>query len=177
MKSLYSYLQNNVYEDKLEEGIIRDSISLVLLKNIDSSKLRTGILSMYEYIVNEEDINLFYQDYSLKERPLWKNLYKLYQNKVWSIIDLDNIDSQDISVTPELTKLTPEVRRDLREWIKRSRNNNLNLKPGEIDMFMILTDRDKRYLITINRVSGFFRSIFRTADKKILEQTFNKLNN
>ena len=35
-------------------------------------------MNMYEYICNNEDIELFFQDFQFKERVFWKNLYEMY---------------------------------------------------------------------------------------------------
>ena len=85
MKQLKEYIYENI-----NEGIIKGVISLSFIKKISPEDLLNGIMNMYEYICNNEDIELFFQDFQFKERVFWKNLYEMYTKKVWSIFDMND---------------------------------------------------------------------------------------
>ncbi len=198
MKSIDTYIKENT---EVDEGLLRDVISLAPLAKMSSEDLLNGVLSMYDYICDDDDIDLFYQDMKLTEVPLWKNLYKLYQNKAWSIIDVnkysvkksagynrnraeDEDDEGDENLAEALdlepnvfVRITPEFRRSVRQIIQNSRNSKLDLKAGQIESVMLIQDEklDKEYIITINRVSGFFKRLFRFADKRFLIKAFEKM--
>lgn len=197
MKTIDSYIKENI---EIDEGIIRDVISLAPLAKMSSEDLLNGVLSMYDYICDDDDIDLFYQDMPLVEVPLWKNLYKLYQNKAWSILDVnkysvkksvgynrnkaeDDDDSDEnlaeaLDLEPNVfVRITPEFRRSVRQIIQNSRNSKLDLKAGQIESVMLIQDEklDKEYIITINRVSSFFKRIFRFTDKRFLIKAFKKM--
>ena len=89
MYTLSNYLQKNISTNIIEEGLFKEAISLVNLKSMNSSHLLEGILDMYDYIVDEDDIKLFFQDMPTKEVFLWKNLYELYKKGIWTIFDVD----------------------------------------------------------------------------------------
>ena len=208
VESLYEYTKNNMKSieiyinenTEVDEGLLRDIISLAPLAKMSSEDLLNGVLSMYDYICDEDDIDLFYQDMPLGEVPLWKNLYKLYQNKAWSILDVnkysvkksvgynrnkaeDDDDSDEnlaeaLDLEPNVfVRITPEFRRSVRQIIQNSRNSKLDLKAGQIESVMLIQDEklDKEYIITINRVSGFFKRMFRFADKRFLIKAFEKM--
>lgn len=197
MKTIDIYIKENT---EVDEGLLRDVISLAPLAKMSSEDLLNGVLSMYDYICDEDDIDLFYQDMPLGEVPLWKNLYKLYQNKAWSILDVnkysvkksvgynrnkaeDDDDSDEnlaeaLDLEPNVfVRITPEFRRSVRQIIQNSRNSKLDLKAGQIESVMLIQDEklDKEYIITINRVSGFFKRMFRFADKRFLIKAFEKM--
>ena len=65
MKDLTSYVQENM---EVDEGLIKNAISLLEIKNIDPQELLNGILSMYDYICDKDDMDLFYQDMPFKQR-------------------------------------------------------------------------------------------------------------
>lgn len=175
MQSLYEYIQHQI-----DEGLIKNTISLVSIKNIDSDELLNGILSMYEYICDEDDINLFYQDFPVQQKIFWKNLYQLYQKGVWSIFDV-NENSEFITdlglQINTLMKITMEFRRDLRKMLKDSKNSKLDLKASQIDKVIALKDpkSEKIYIITLNRTTGFLSRLFRKRDSLFLEKALEKL--
>lgn len=182
MKKLYTYIQKDI-----NEGLIKNAISLAGINKMTPEQLLNGILNMYDYICDEDDIDLFFEEYPTAEKIVWKNIYSLYEKKVWSMFDatyFNNGDSESSNIVTELglqenqmTKITPELRRDLRKVIKESRNNKLDLKPSEIDQILPLYDNkyDKVYFITLNRTKGFFKKLFRKADINFLEKAFIKM--
>ena len=213
MISIDNYIKENT---EVDEGLLKDVISLAPLAKISPEDLLTGLLDMYDYICDDDDIDLFYQDMKPAMVPMWKNLYQLYQKGAWSIIDVsgdvkDELLSEQPDDEPEqkrglfgrkqvqrqkrnirisgnmtsylglstnsFNKITPEFRRDLRQLIKQSRNNKLDLKAGQIEAAMLLDDSklDKAYIITVNRVSGLMNRMFRFADKKFLIKAFEKM--
>ena len=93
MKDLYTYIT----EEQIDEGLFKSSIGFIYIKRMTPEYLLNGILNMYEYIIDKSDIKLFYEDFPLKERPFWTNLYKLYESKLWSIFDAtkDSYDSTE----------------------------------------------------------------------------------
>jgi len=211
MKTLYNTILETKKEEEIQEGLIKNTISLIGIKTLSPDKLREGILNMYDYICDEDDINLFYQDFPLKDQILWKTLYQLYQKKIWSIVDISssysrsyrgksrnknrpprpyddddddsNTNETDAIIsklglsTTELTPLSIQLRRELRQIINDSRNNKLELKPGEIDKVIVLYDNVKNvnYILTINRVTGFFKKLMSWGDKKLMEMAFKRM--
>ena len=59
-------------------NICNESISNNVLRRLTPKDLREGILNMYEYILHNDNIKMFYMDFDSDERSLWKKLYKLY---------------------------------------------------------------------------------------------------
>ena len=183
MKNLAEYISTQ--DINVNEGLIKSGISLITLNKINPEHLLEGILNMYDYIVDNDNMELFYQDFPVKEQVLWKNLYELYSKKVWSIIDVDTNNEQISSWVEdsfpqrnELIDVTTNFRRHLRKFIKESKNNNLNIKPSEPDKMMIIDDKvnSKSYIVTINRTTGILSRLIRGVDKKYLEKAFSKLN-
>ena len=182
MKKLYTYIQKDV-----NEGLIKNAISLAGINKMTPEQLLNGILNMYDYICDEDDIDLFFDEYPTAEKVVWKNIYALYEKKVWSMFDatyFNNANDESSNIISDLdlqenqmTKITPELRRDLRKVIKESRNDKLDLKPSEIDQVLPLYDNkyDKVYFITLNRTKGFFKKLFRKADINFLEKAFIKM--
>jgi hypothetical protein len=215
MRTLY----DSINSQNVDEGLFKNAVSLIQLRKVSSQDLLTGIMSMYDYICDGDDMDLFFQDMPLMERTLWKNLYELYQKKVWSIIDFSsktfdssnlqhrsqnigtNKNGSDIDDAEadlgiktnsevakdifielhleenELTKVTPQFRRALRNIIKQSKNPDIDLKPSEPDSILPIYDEqfDKGYFITLNRTTGLINRLFRKADHKFLEKAFSKL--
>lgn len=197
MQTLPIYVNENINQD-INEGLIKGLLSLNLIKNISTNDFLNGILNMYEYICNEEDIKLFFEEFPVKERIFWKNLYELYLKKVWSIFDMevfknksnstDNTEDSNSATKEEintlgleentLTKISVEMRRKLREIINDSKNNKLDLKPSEIESIIPISDpmnSDTIYFITINKTKGFFGKLFRKIDIKLLEKQLEKI--
>ena len=183
MISLEEYIKDNVLSnteyDCVNEGVLRNILSLQLIKNIDPQDLLNGILNMYEYICDEDDIKLFFNDFPIKQRLFWKTLYEMYKKSVWSIFDSNSSENEISELglqTNVLTKITVEMRRDIRKLIKDSKNNKLDIKPSQVDMVLPIFDtkNNKIYYITINRTTGI-KSLFRIADVKFLEKALEKL--
>lgn len=197
MIGLSEYVECNL-ETPTNEGLIKDMISIIEIKKIDPQTLLTGILNMYDYICDEDDINLFYQDYPLKQRVFWKNMYEMYKKKVWSIFDIsqkrnttihgnrdksNNVDQvpdilSELGISQnEIVDVTPQLRRQLRNLINESRNNKLELKPGEIKSVLAIRDDVKNvdYILTLNRTTGFLNKLFRAKDIKFLELALKRM--
>lgn len=87
MLDLYNYLQNN-NPANTNEGLFKSAVGFAYIKRMSSDYLINGILNMYEYIIDKSDIKLFYEDFPLSERPFWTNLYKLYEDKIWCLLDV-----------------------------------------------------------------------------------------
>ena len=183
MINLKEYIvSNDSKENIINENFLMNTATKITLKKLEPKELYTGILNMYDYIVDNDDIKLFLKDFPIKERLFWKNLYNLYTKQVWSIFDVDIEqlnEFKESGLFPDwniITSITPEFRRQLRHIIKNSRNNNLDIKPSAPSDVMAVTDEvtKKIYIFTINRTTGL-RSIFRPLDKKFLIEVFNKL--
>lgn len=176
MKSLHSY----IYDDnQVNEGFLMNALTKGTFKRMSPKELYTGILNMYDYIIDNDDIKLFYQDFKSKERLFWKNLYDLYDKQVWSIFDVNgDPDSLNeiINNYGVLEKVTPEFRRNLRKLINSSENSNLDIKPSAPESVMKVYDKQlkKHYIFTINRTTGI-RGLFRPIDAKFLEEIFIKI--
>ena len=104
MKDLYTYISENgfVSEEQVNEGLFKSSLGFAFIKKMDANYLLNGLLNMYEYIIGKSDIKLFYEDFPLKERPFWTNVYKLYESKIWSIYDTPKVDTSDDEKLEEL---------------------------------------------------------------------------
>ena len=200
MKELNDY----ILEQQLNEGLARNAFSIAIVRSLDPEDLLNGIISMYEYITDENDIKLFYQDMDMKYRPFWKNLYKMYEKKLWSIWNVKRDDesynvgadeddeeveaggvkmgrNQEIAGQLETNVFTDpsvELRRNLRRIIQSSSNSKCEIKPAEISKFILVDDPqfDEQYLITINRSTGLLRRLFKAADIKTLELVFQRLS-
>lgn len=189
MKTLYNaLLEDNNYNEPVNEGFLLNGVSKITLNKLSQQELLDGLLNMYDYIVDKDDIKLFLQDFPSKERLFWKNLYDLNQKKVWSIIDVDNQYDEIQSIIPEFNKfieISVPLRRKFREIIKDSRNSELDLKPSEVKNLMAIKDNllksnnrkndNKIYILTINRTTGLLKRLFRNIDAKFLEKVFEKL--
>lgn len=184
MISLKEHILNdyaNINDNNINEGLLMNALTKRTLNNMDPKDLHTGILNMYDYIVDNDDIKLFLKDFPVKERLFWKNLHTLYTKNVWSVFDisielLDEFkESKLVSDFNVVTEITPEFRRELRQLIKKSKNNNLDLKPSAPSEIMVVPDSVTKsiYIFTINRTTGF-KSLFRPIDKKFLIEVFNK---
>lgn len=176
----YIIIQNSD-KSTINENILMNSLTKSTLNNLQPNELYIGILNMYDYIVDNDDIKLFLKDFPLKERLFWKNLYNLYNKQVWSIFDVDIeqlSEFKESGLFPDwnvITSITPEFRRQLRHIIKNSRNNTLDIKPSAPSDVMAAIDEvtKKIYIFTINRTTGL-KSIFRPLDKEFLIKVFNK---
>ena len=178
MKTIYEYLHQEC--EMVNEGFFMNALTKRTLNQLTPQELFDGMLNLYDYIVDEDDIKLFLQDFPMKERLFWKNLHALYTKKVWSVIDVgeDYTDLQEIVPQyNQLVKITVPFRRSLRNIIRQSRNDKLELKASEPQEMMAVKDEvnKKVYIFTINRVPGFFRSMFRAIDNKFLANIFEKI--
>lgn len=180
MIALKEYLSS--VDDKLvNENFLMNAATKRTLNNMDPKDLYTGILNMYDYIVDEDDIKLFLKDFPVKERLFWNNLYNLYTKQVWTIFDVEIEqlnEFKESGLFPDwnvITTITPQFRRELRHIIKQSGNNKVDIKPSAPSDVMAVPDEvtKKIYIFTINRATGL-RSIFRPLDKKFLIEVFNK---
>ena len=185
MKDLYTYLIEN---EQIDEALFKSVMGMVYIKKMDPKYLLIGLLNMYEYVINKSDIKLFFEDFSVKERPFWTNVYKLYENKLWSIFDADKPDADITSDEDivggcfdgenELIDVTPEFRRQLRNIIKDSSSSQDDLNANNVNKIMLINDPqfNKRYIFTINKIQGAFRKILNLADIKMLEAMFKKIS-
>lgn len=164
-------------EEFINEAILKSTVAIFILNRLDASKIASGIMNMYDYIVDEDDINLFLRDYPAKERILWSSLYKLYQNKVWSIIDVDKTVIDELRISGK-TKVTPEFRRDLRKYIKQSRNSKLDIQASAPEFLTSIYDsvNDTYYILTLNRSSSYVTAALQVADKKLISAMFDKIS-
>ena len=170
MKTLSNYIKQDL---DINEGLIMNNLTKRTFRNMDPEYLYTGILNMYDYIIDNDDIKMFYKDFPLKERMFWKNLYSLYQNKVWSIFDADGDSEVLKELLPShgvLVDMTPEFRRVLRQLINDSSNTELDIKPSDPKSVMKVYDKQlkKNYVFTINRATGI-KGLFRPIDVKFIE--------
>ena len=172
MIALKEYINPNV-----NESVVGSAISMVQIRSMDSEYLLTGILNMYDYICDGDDMKYFYQDFPVKERVFWENLYKLYNKQVWSIFDIGDSDVNELNLEPGEVKITPEIRRNLRKMINSSKNNKLDVKPGQIKTMIFVDDKvnNSKVMLTINKRSLFGR-LLRMTDYKLLEKAFEKLS-
>lgn len=164
-------------EEFINEAILKSTVAIFILNRLDAPKIASGIMNMYDYIVDEDDINLFLRDYPTKERILWSSLYKLYQNKVWSIIDVDKTVIDELRISGK-TKVTPEFRRDLRKYIKQSRNSKLDIQASAPEFLTSIYDsvNDTYYILTLNRSSSYVTAALQVADKKLISAMFDKIS-
>ena len=198
MEQLNEFLKNHTNIQHIDESFIKSTISLVNLNKINPEELLEGILDMYDYITDDDDINLFYQDMKKTDILMWKNLYELYRKQLWSIIDVpvyiddEQTEIDDLSENDkkcyefikesfpsynELIKVTPQFRRNLRFFIRNSKNQSLDIKPSAPEYIMLITDEIKNcsYIITINRTPGLLSRLVNGVDRKYLVKAFSKL--
>lgn len=203
MKYISEYINNSlkktIFDNIVDESFIKSTLSLANLIKIDPAELLEGILGMYDYIVDKDDIKLFYQDMKTSDIILWKNMYELYQKQLWSIIDVpvciengtseeDNLSYNDERCAKfikesfpsynELIKVTPQFRRNLRFFINNSRNQELNIKPSAPEYIMLISDEVKNcsYILTINRQTGLLSRFLKSTDRNYLIKAFSKLS-
>lgn len=184
MKNIQDILRED--DRQINEGFLLNNVTKITLNKLSSQELLDGILNMYDYIADGDDIKLFLQDFPIKDQLFWKNLYDLNQKKVWSIIDVDSNYDELKSIIPhfnQFIEVNIQFRRKLREIIKNSRNDKLDLKSSEPQEILAIQDNllknDKQngkvYILTINRTTGLFKRIFRSIDAKFLKKIFEKI--
>lgn len=137
MKNISQYIKHNT-EPPVNEGLIRNVLSIGTLMRKSPEDLLTGILNMYDYVSNEDDIKKFFMDFPFRERPFWKNLFQLYSKGIFGIFDINSrmvdkleeamAEADDKKHTSEvddesvfMVKVTPKLRRILRQVISNSR--------------------------------------------------------
>lgn len=123
-------------------------------------------------------IDKFYQERPFKERPLWVSLYNMYNQNLWSVIDIgddDTIDGVDVD-SNELIDVNTTITRQIRELIRKSRNKQ-NLNASNIKKLMIVEDPilNKHYIMTINKIGGLAKRLFKAVDMKFLDLVFKKV--
>ena len=173
MKNIQDILRED--DRQINEGFLLNNVTKITLNKLSSQELLDGILNMYDYIADGDDIKLFLQDFPIKDQLFWKNLYDLNQKKVWSIIDVDSNYDELKSIIPHFNQFVDvnvQFRRKLREIIKNSRNDKLAIQ----DNLLKNDNRNgKVYILTINRTTGLFKRIFRSIDAKFLKKIFEKI--
>lgn len=167
----------NMKDELVNEALLKSAAAIFVLNRMTAQQLASGIMNMYDYIVDNDDINLFLKDYPIKERILWNALYVLYQNKVWSIIDVDKTTIDDLSISGK-TKVTPDFRRNLRRYIKQSRNKNLDIQASAPEFLTSIYDdvNDVYYILTLNRTASAVKAVLQLADKKLISNMFDKIS-
>lgn len=170
MKYLSDYLINLLTEDVCNESNV---FSFYSLSKIRPKNLKIGLLSMYDYILNNDDIKFFFQDMQASERPMWRALYDTYQEKLWSIVEIniDNNEDELLGIKKNiLIKLTPQLKRGLRLL-----NSDLDVSKTEFAIIIEDELRKCSYLITINRSIDFSTRLSNMIDRNYLIRAFAKL--
>jgi len=171
------HLDNYISEQYIDEGLFRNLFSIATLSRMDSNDLLTGILDMYDYICDGDDMKKYFMDFPRMERPFWKNLYKLYSKGLFGIFDIDSklIDQLKDEMYGEdkdkmqtknndfLVEVTPKLRRILRKVISESRVNraNPNYYDSDDDDEKLKARRDKK----IKFKKRFFKESFEINEK------------
>lgn len=178
------YFLNSIEQDTIDEGLIKNLISLNQLNTLNPEEFLDGVLDMYDVIAEGENIKLFFDEIEIGQRTLWKNLYKLYQNKAWGIIDITNADEKENLANelgiPEnsVTQISVKLRRQLRNLIRQSSNKNLDLNATQVDEVILISDptfKDKSYLVTFNKPSGILNKMIKGGEIKFLKKAFEKV--
>lgn len=97
-------------EEEVNEGL--HAIPAAILRGISPADLKEGIMNMYDYICDGKDIKLFYQDYPKKEQIFWRDMYKMYENKLWYIADIQKSSSLYSKETTDAERDTADVRNE-----------------------------------------------------------------
>lgn len=166
MKSLSKYLFEQI-NNICNESIIPDNV----LGRLNPKDLRNGILSMYEYISNNNDIKMFYMDFNSTERPLWKKLYELYITDLWNIVESNSSASSLNIEEGKLLLANSEIKRKL-----RLANNKLDVSQAEYALIMDDNLNNNSYIIVINRSIGLMKRFMQKPNYELLVKIFNKLS-
>lgn len=197
MKTLYETIIDEQYVD---EGLIKNMLSRPVLNRMRPEDLKTGILNMYDYICAGDDIEKFYKDFPRAQKMFWKNLYELYNSNAFGMFELDpkisaeyggtvfNDDDikklpepkrlgttiDDIASDDEIVKVTPEIRRMLRDVIDNSKISGKSKISAADPMFIYVTEdplyeNEYRMMFTINKDANIF-------SRKFLELLFKKID-
>lgn len=180
MISLKEYINQYNYPNT-NEGLAANAISLIILKQMDTNHLISGLADMYDYICNQDDIKLFYMDFSVKERIFWKTLYKMYEHGVWCIFDAENNDilqSIDQSDSNKLTKIDIETKREIRKIASQSKVHDSKFNPAAINKIATFTNpsTDEEFIITTNKIPNIAKRIFHASDFKLIDIMIDKIN-
>lgn len=193
MKTLYETI---VEEQQIDEGLLKNMMSRPVLNRISPEDLKTGILNMYDYICAGDDMEKFYMDFPKMQKMFWKNLYELYDSTAFGMFEIDPklggvptkddedespnkrhsgaTTIEDIASDDEVVKVTPEIRRMLRDVIDNSKIGK-NSKISAADPLFIFVTEDPLYedeyrmMFTINKAANMF-------SKKFLEALFKKID-
>lgn len=201
MIDLIEYInEEQLGEGQIDEGLIKNLLSKPILNRIRPDDLKTGILNMYDYICAGDDIEKFYKDFPRTQKMFWKNLYQLYDSNAFGMFEVapkisaeyggtifnnDDIKKlpepkrlgttiDDIASDDEIVKVTPEIRRMLRDVIDNSKMGS-NTKISAADpMFIYITEdplyeEEYRMMFTINKDANIF-------SRKFLEALFKKID-
>jgi hypothetical protein len=200
MKTLYETI---VEEQQIDEGLLKNMMSRPVLNRMSAEDLKTGILNMYDYICAGDDMEKFYMDFPKMQKMFWKNLYELYQSKAFGMFEIEptvsskysriyddddddrrpsNISSRktaattidDIASDDEVVKVTPEIRRMLRDVIDNSKVGGKSKISAADPMFIYVTEDplyedEYRMMFTINKAANMF-------SRKFLEALFKKID-
>lgn len=193
MINLIDYINE---EYQIDEGLLKNMMSRPVLNRMSPEDLKTGILNMYDYICADDDIEKFYQDFPRTQKMFWKNLYELYDSTAFGMFELDpkkvdmgenskeNNNPQvrqhrgttidDIASDDEVVKVTPEIRRMLRDVIDNSKIGGKSKISAADPMFIYVTEDplyedEYRMMFTINKAANMF-------SKKFLEALFKKID-
>lgn len=190
MKDLIEYINE---EYQVDEGLLKNMMSRPVLNRIRPDDLKTGILNMYDYICAGDDMEKFYQDFPRVQKMFWKNLYELYETTAFGMFELDpkkveigddenkNIPVSkrgttidDIASDDEVVKVTPEIRRMLRDVIDNSKVGEKSKISAADPIFIYVTEDplyedEYRMMFTINKAANMF-------SRKFLEALFKKID-
>lgn len=137
MKGITQYIKCNT-DSSVNEGFIRNVLSIGTLARKSPEDLLTGVLNMYDYVCNNDDIKKFFMDFPLRERPFWKNIFQLYSKGLFGIFDINSrmVDKLEDAMSESdnkqhssdidsdgvfMVEVTPDLRRVLRQVISDSK--------------------------------------------------------
>lgn len=196
MKTLYDII---VEEKQIDEGLLKNMMSRPVLNRMSSEELITGLLNMYDYICAGDDIEKFYQDFPARQKMFWKNIYELYDSTAFGMFEIapsvateygsdedkekteSNLQQarrgttiEDIASENEMVKITPELRRMLRDVIDNSKVGKNSKITAADPLFIYITEDplyedEYRMMFTINKAANMF-------SKKFLEALFKKID-
>ena len=198
MKDLIEYIN----EEQLDEGLLRNMMSRPVLNRMSPEDLKTGILNMYDYICAGDDMEKFYMDFPKIQKMFWKNLYELYDSTAFGMFEIDpklngtpteepndedeeekpassvrnargGTSIEDIASDDEVVKITPELRRMLRDVMDNSKIGKNSKMTAADPMFLYITsdplyEDEYRMMFTINKAANMF-------SRRFLEALFKKI--
>lgn len=190
-----------IEENQINEGLLKNMMSRPILNRMSSEDLKTGILNMYDYICAGDDIEKFYKDFPRIQKMFWKNLYELYDSTAFGMFEIDPklggvptksddegenknenpthrhggaTTIEDIASEDELVKITPELRRMLRDVMDNSKISKNSKITAADPVFLFITsdplyEDEYRMMFTINKAANMF-------SKRFLEALFKKID-